>query len=386
MEPKHHNHRPPPYLSELQAQWRGRLQQLRADDARAEQAIESLISSGESNKNATSTRLHQAQIERHKIAEAYNDFLDTDRQYNRQGNDAARALERPNLSLLERHQLETTRDHAWATAGEFQRFKSEQQLRPIHLAPVHTDTQVFAQGQEPQLNAGTVQGQTLGWLQRAGQALHSAADFVANRLLATPSRVQNEKACAMALNSIAGIATGRLVPNMGGPAGARLGDGAWDAAIEAGNPAATTCARLYSEANTSATPHHASAQTHSPASHLAPEIHQHWALAQQRLSPALREQGHTQPQIDSVCAAAACNAQQHARLGDPTHFMLSKDGKLVGVMYGHVGVRDFAVQEALRHSPQEHLQQAQAMHQEHSQRTARVAEHPTQSIGAPVLG
>lgn len=386
MEPRHHNHRSPPYLPELQAQWHERLQQLRTEDGIAEKHLKSLKQAADDG-TASSEQIHQAQINRHQIAQAYNDFLDTDRHYTRQGNDAARALERPHLSMLERHQLETTRDQAWATAGEFQLFKSSQQLRPVHLAPVHTDTLVHTQGQATQLNTHSPKGLALQWLQRASDALDSAYDFVANRLLATPTREQNKEACALALNGVAGIVSGRLVPHMGGPAGRHLGDGAWGAAIDAANPGATTCARLYSDAGTAHHPAQESAQGYAPPEHLAPEVREQWALAQRQLAPALREHGHTQPQIDQVCAATVCHGQRHARLGPPEDYLLSNDGQRVGVVYGSAGVRDFDVAQAQGHSPEQQLQQAHAaVHERHREQAQVVAEHPTHTRGALVLG
>jgi len=390
MEPRHHNHRPPPYLPELQAQWHGHLQQLRTDDEAAKQSVE-FLKDNIRGRPATIDQIHQAQINRHQIAQAYNDFLDTDRGYTRQGNDAARALERPHLSPLERDQLETTRDHAWATAGEFQLFKSSQQLRPLHLAPVHTDTLVHTQGLATQLNTHTPKGQALQWLQRAGDALDSAYDFVMNRFIGTPSREHNERACAMALNGVAGIVSGRLVPPMGGPAGDRLGNGAWSAAIDAANPGATTCRRLYSDAGTTshADQHHpaqAHAQGYVPPGHFAPEVHAQWALAQRQLAPALREHGHAQPQIDRVCAAAVCHAQRHARLGPPEDYLLSTDGQRVGVVYGSAGVRDFGMDEAQSRSPEQQLQQVHAAVHERHRELAHEAEHPAHTRGALVMG
>lgn len=385
MEPRLPNHRPPAYLPELQAQWHERLQQLRTEDQIADKTIKSLMAE-EQLKQATPTQIQQAQINRHQIAQAYNDFLDTGRHYTRQGNDAARALERPHLRMLERHQLETTRDQAWATAGEFQLFKSSQQLRPVHLAPVHTDTLVHTQGQATQLNTHTPKGQALQWLQRAGDALNSAYDFVVNRFIGTPSREDSQKACTLALNGMAGIVTGRVVPHMGGPAGGRLGDGAWDAAIGAANPGATTCARLYSDAGPAHHPALESAQGYAPPEHLAPEVREQWALAQRQLAPSLRERGHTQPQIDQVCAAAVCHGQRHARLGPPEDYLLSNDGQRVGVVYGSTGVRDFDVAQAQGHNPEQQLQQAHAaVHQRHREQ-AQVNEHPTHTRGALVLG
>ncbi|MBA4264684.1 MAG: hypothetical protein C0453_06350 [Comamonadaceae bacterium] len=365
------------------------MQQLRTEDGIAEKHLKSLKQAADEG-TAPSGQIEQAQINRHQIAQAYNDFLDTDRHYHRQGNDAARALERPHLSPLERHQLETTRDQAWATAGEFQLFKSSQQLRPIHLAPVHTDTLVHTQGQATQLNTLAPQGQALQWLQRAGDALDSAYDFVVNRFIGTPSREQNEKACAMALNGVAGIVSGRLVPNMGGPAGDRLGNGAWSTAIDAANPGATTCRRLYSDAGATSHPAqvhaHAHAQGYAPPAHFTPEVHAQWALAQRQLAPALRGQGHTQPQIDRVCAAAVCHAQRHARLGPAEDYLLSTDGQRVGVVYGSAGVRDFDVQEAQRHSVEQQLQQAQVAAHDRDREQARETEHPAHTRGALVMG
>lgn len=384
MEPRYPKHRPPPHLPELQAQWHERLQQLRANDATAERSIE-FFEEAEKRGKASPAQIHQAQIHRHQIAQAYNDFLDTDRHYNRQGNDAARALERPHLSPLERHQLETTRDQAWATAGEFQLFKSSQQLRPVHLAPVHTEAHVHTQGQAIQLNTHTPKGQALQWLQRAVDALDNAYDFVVNRFIGTPSREQNEKACAMALNGVAGIVSGRLVPPMGGPAGRHLGDGAWGAAIDAANPGATTCARLYSDAGPFTHPTQADGQGYAPAENLAPEVREQWVLAQQRLAPALREQGHAQPQIDRMCAAAVCHGQRHARLGPPEDYLLSTDGQRVGVVYGSAGVRDFDVAQAQAQSPEQQLQQAHAAVHEGHREQAQVAEHSAHSRATLVL-
>ena len=385
MQPWHHNLRPPTHLPELRAQWHERLQQLRTEDGVAEKNLKSLKHAADEG-TASPVQIEQAQINRHQIAQAYNDFLDTDRHYTRQGNDAARALERPHLSLLERHQLETTRDQAWATAGEFQLFKASQQLRPVHLAPVHTDTHVHTQGQATQLNTHTPKGQALQWLQRAGDALDSAYDFVVNRFIGTPTREQNEKACAMALNGVAGIVSGRLVPPMGGPAGRHLGDGAWGAAIDAANPGATTCARLYSDAGTFNPPAQENAQAYVPPDHLAPEIREQWVLAQRRLAPALREHGHTQPQINRVCATAVCHGQRHARLGTPADYLLSNDGQRVGVLYGSAGVRDFDVAQAQGHSPEQQLQQAHAAVHERQREQALLAEHPVHARGALVPG
>ncbi|HEX5737574.1 MAG TPA: hypothetical protein VFY22_03625, partial [Hydrogenophaga sp.] len=103
-------------------------------------------------------------------------------------------------------------------------------------------------------------------------------------------------------------------------------------------------------------------------------------------APALREQGHAQPQIDRVCAAAVCHGQYHARLGPPEDYLLSNDGQRVGVLYGSAGVRDFDVAQAQGHSPEQQLQQAHAVANERQREQAQVAEHPAHTRGALVLG
>ena len=52
MDPRQLNHRPPSYLSELQAQWHEQLEQLRAKDDIADKAIRSLINKEQQEKNS----------------------------------------------------------------------------------------------------------------------------------------------------------------------------------------------------------------------------------------------------------------------------------------------------------------------------------------------
>ncbi|WP_340529905.1 hypothetical protein, partial [Cupriavidus necator] len=93
-------------MSALQDQWINQAQQLRADIFRLENAVLKL-----SGSNATSGQIAQAEIKHLNAVKQYNDFLDTAKQdYAKATQYEARLHNDPNLSALERHQLEITRD------------------------------------------------------------------------------------------------------------------------------------------------------------------------------------------------------------------------------------------------------------------------------------
>lgn len=78
------------------------------------------------------------------------------------------------------------------------------------------------------------------------------------------------------------------------------------------------------------------------------------------------------------------HAQQHAQRGPAHTFLLSRDGTRVAGLQETAPIGEFCVQDALRQSPQQHLEQAQLVAQEQAQaRTAQ--EHSPPEVGAPVM-
>jgi len=125
-------------------------------------------------------------------------------------------------------------------------------------------------------------------------------------------------------------------------------------------------------------------RTSQPTAELTAQQLHHLQLAQEQLDTPMREQGFSTEQIERVSAAAVGHAQQHAHRGPAHTFLLSRDGTRVAVLQETAPIGEFSVQDALRQSPQQHLERAQLVAQEQAQaRTAQL--HSPPEVGAPVM-
>ncbi len=202
-------------------------------------------------KQATAAALDEL-----KAAKAYNDFLDKDKEYWAKGDEADQKIRRGagydrrtgtvrELPGYDRLALEHSRDKNWALAGEFQMFKTENGLRPVHLPPVNTPTDThFVDGSVERRD--TVQGKwesAKGWAKDLGKDFSdSAADFIVNGPL-TPD--QNHKLCKSTVGVALGLIGGRVMPAPGGGHGATIFEEAIGHGINVSDPASTICDPIY---------------------------------------------------------------------------------------------------------------------------------------------
>lgn len=113
----------------------------------------------------------QAQLTQLHAAEAYNTFLESGQEIHRLAMVQESQLRNPNLDLLTRHQIETSRENLLGVWEGFQAFKAEHGMRPINVPAVTTDTHIYALGQPPQINPNTLSGQALQLLQQTSETL-----------------------------------------------------------------------------------------------------------------------------------------------------------------------------------------------------------------------
>lgn len=106
---------------------------------------------------------------------------------------------------------------------------------------------------------------------------------------------------------------------------------------------------------------------------LSPEQQRHLQLARDQLGPALSARGHSPEQIERVCAAATCHAQQHAERGPVKAFHLGKDGERVAVVQERAPMSEMSASAAQQHSSEQHLAQAQSVAQKQSAPTGETS-------------
>jgi hypothetical protein len=99
---------------------------------------------------------------------------------------------------------------------------------------------------------------------------------------------------------------------------------------------------------------------------LSPEQQRHLQLAREQLGPALSARGHSPEQIERVCAAAVCHAQQHAERGPVKAFHLGKDGERVAVVQERAPMSEMSASGVQQQSSEQHLAQAQSVAQKQS--------------------
>ena len=93
----------------------------------------------------------------------------------------------------------------------------------------------------------------------------------------------------------------------------------------------------------------------------APAPDEHPVLAQRfkdQLGPRLAQLGMSEPQIETLAAAAFKEAMRYAGQGDVSEFLLRKDGAGIAMRQESGPVREFGVSEALQQSAQEHRREA----------------------------
>lgn len=234
-------HRPPPNLEEIKGQWAGQLSQLQAQygDAKKQTQHEGRRSGAEGN-TSTPEQI-QFRLQELKAAKAHNDFLESGRQYEKLATDASRRLQNPNLSLFERHQIETTRDQMQALAGEFQLFLTERGARPLHVPPVQTASEIHFVDGSKQWNDKPL-GRLAAFWDQSKEVLGGTKQALMKGPF-TPE--ENYQICKLALGNLISMGAGKLMPAPGHPYAAPLYDEAMGRAVDAGDPAGATCRLIY---------------------------------------------------------------------------------------------------------------------------------------------
>lgn len=301
------------------------------------------------NEKSLEGQATAAALDELKAAKAFNDFLDTDRQYWAKGNEIDGQLKTrgDSLSPFQRHQLETSRDQQWALAGEFQQFKTQHQLRPVHLPPVNTPGEThFVDGSKALRD--TPAGQWAAAKEWAREGLKGASEGSRDLLLNGPlSRDQNRQLCESLLDSGVSRLGSKLMPAPGGGPGAKFFDKARGKALDIGDPVGVTCEGLYPARSSrgdvlgAASPNIGDRDENTPTSRF-----------EQQLGPQLLAQGWSPEGLQTLSQAVQCRVDQHAHLGEAEHFLLSTDDQRIVVKHQFEPMQDFSIEEALNPNAQ----------------------------------
>lgn len=161
-----------------------------------------------------------ASLQELSAAKAYNDFLDSSAAANRLIQDISVRLEKPNLSLLERHQLEIEQENLSTLVAEFNGFKVEAGLKYVHVSPVQVDSKIHYVDGNVEWNTNTV----TGMLGQTWDGVKSHFPDVVRSLTLSPE--SQYQACVGVIDSITGGFSGKVLP---APSFAdRYGTDVWD--------------------------------------------------------------------------------------------------------------------------------------------------------------
>lgn len=158
-------------------------------------------------------QLDQARLAQMQAAQRYNSFIESGSQIIQVAQDAEQRLKSPNLSALERHQLEATRDNLYSLAGEFTSFKTQNNAQLLLLGKVDIGPKTYYPDGRVEWNdtAGGMLGQAI-------DGFKDIASGVKDALLQGPfTTEENYAACQSALSKVINDWAGKMVlPAPGG--------------------------------------------------------------------------------------------------------------------------------------------------------------------------
>jgi hypothetical protein len=187
-------------------------------------------------------QLEKAQLSQWQAAQKYNSFIESGSQLLKVASDAETRLKSNNLSLLERNQLESTRDNMINLAGEFITFKTQNGASLQNLSKMDIGPKTYYSDGRVEWNTNSATG-------LAGQIWDDAKEVatgIKNALLKGPfTTEENYAACKSALNELLPSLAGKVLKNPG----AGIPDIAYgevlDNAINAADPSGAMCRRVY---------------------------------------------------------------------------------------------------------------------------------------------
>ena len=392
-----YKHKPPPNLLALQTQWTNEAQKRQEAIEAAHRQWEKLVDAAriDSSRTPEATAAALAEL---KAGQAYNAFLDKDREYNREGDSEDRILNtRNNLSPLERHQIETTRNQKWVMAGEFQLWKTAQGLKYVTLIPVNTDSDThYPDGHTER--RGTPQVLATNTWDHVKQAGERFAEIVKEG----PPNAFNQAL----REGLIGLGLRRVIPKL--PAGTDhvMGKYAWGKAQSeakgATDPAGDTCRLIYPSSRSledlkkygavdviqdplrgtlhvvdidrklleqllpggldSLASQPSLQAAASKAFDVKPSANQQTQIEQfkQALGARLSRHGMSSEQIETLAAASVVHhtKQPPGSVQEGTWYALSNDGTGIAVRYPPGVLTEMSVAHALERTPSEHLSQA----------------------------
>lgn len=235
-------HRLPPDMAEIKSEWAKKLQLLQGQYHNAQQNVESEgrkskgFFEGVFGSGSTDARLRELDA-----AKAYNDFLESHKELEREATRAEKRLLNERLSPTERLQWEISRDQKRAMAGEFQLFLNEHGARHLHPLPVQTLAQThFVDGTKQ------LRDSLWGDLGRLGVEASGLLEDVKQVLLKGPfTPEQDYKICKMGLEFHLGNKLNEMTPKLRNPYANFLLDDAKGRALEAADPVGAACRLLY---------------------------------------------------------------------------------------------------------------------------------------------
>lgn len=237
-------------LPVFKSEWQGQLNALRTGNANAKSAVDAIQNQiSTSSPSVVSTlkpQLEQAQLLQWQAAQKYNSFIESGRQLLKVASDAETRLNSTNLSLLERSQLESTRDLMINLASEFVTFKSQngatlQNLNKMDIGPktYYSDGRV----EWNPLTRDGLAGQAAG---RIWAGIKDVFAGIQAALLKGPfTTEENYSACKFLLSGGLEALAGKILKNPGGGIPDIAYDQALSNAINAADPAGAMCRRVY---------------------------------------------------------------------------------------------------------------------------------------------
>lgn len=230
----------PAFLSEIKTEWESKLRALRNGNELAHDQVD-YIKQQDSGHPGFDAELNRAKFDRLQAAKAYNDFIESNNQLVKFALAAEERLKRADLSLLERHQLETTRDTMYSLSAEFIRFKDENNAGLLMLESVDFGPKTYYIDGRVEWN-GTASG-------LAGQlwdGFKEIATGVKEALLQGPfTREQNYAICQSAMAGLLPALAGKTLPAPGGGPGEILWGEALGRSLDAADPGGQMCRVIY---------------------------------------------------------------------------------------------------------------------------------------------
>ena len=187
-------------LPVIKSEWQGQLNALKNANETTNKAVRDI--EFQISKNSTLATTLQPQLEKAQLAQweavrKYNSFVESGSQLLKVATDAEYRLNRSNLSLLERNQLETTRDTMVNLASEFITFKNQNGVSLQSLSPMNIGSKTYYHDGRVEWNTATKGG----YAGQSWESIKGVAAGVTEALLKGPMTIEFQATVPSRLSS-----------------------------------------------------------------------------------------------------------------------------------------------------------------------------------------